>query len=127
MGLFSAIKKQPKVDSGALKWLESADALYTKALQTHNMSGLEKYFDRSVYRMIAEQLRHNDKVYSGLERYKHVNWEEKETGVYIKIVTYDQMQISKGIQAKVGDDYKEEWCLAKTPDGTRVTKIRRVA
>lgn len=127
MGLFGFKSDKKTSSHGMSGWLQKVDSLYDKAMQTKDMSGLEKYLDRSCYRKISEKLRMCDKVYSGIDRYKHVSWEKVNNETYIKHVTYDQMSISKGIQAKVGDDYNEEWFLVSSEDGTRVKSIRRIA
>ena len=128
MGLFSSFKKGgSNVSNSTLNWLNDADEAYLKAFNTSSMAGCEKYFSRDVYRKIAEDVRRLGKTYSGITRYRHVTWKMVEQGVYQRIVTFDQMQISKGIQAKVGDDSTEEWSLGATDDGTKVTKIRRVS
>ena len=128
MGLFSSLKKQNTgVPRSSLAWLEDAEEVYTRAYHTTNLQGCEKYFSRDVYRTISEEIRRNGKTYSGLTRYRHTSWEMKTQGVYLRIITYDQMQISKGIQAKVGEDFTEEWTLGETNEGTKIVKIRRVS
>lgn len=132
MGFFSlggGGKKSEK--SEVIKWLEEVDSAYARAFQVKNVSGLANYLTRSCLSKQSEVVRLGEKEYSGLARYKHVDWVKgalTESGlVYTKKVTYDHIKMSHGIYAAVGDDYIEEWVLVKESGVQKVASIRRVA
>lgn len=128
MGLFGGLRKgQDKYVS----FLNKADDAYSKALQTKNTAGLDVYFTRACLSKMLERIRMSEKAYSGLDRYKHVVW-NKEGGNdasshYMKVVSYDNVQISKGISAAVGESYSERWTLVDEKGQTKVSEIRRVS
>ena len=76
---------------------------------------------------LIERIRLSQKAYSGLDRYKHVTWTPTSPNVYIKTVSYDDVQISKGIKAAVGDSLKEEWTLILNGDDYKVDGVRRIS
>lgn len=124
MGLFSCFKKGQK--DKLVSFLSEADLAYTKAFQVKNVAGLEKYFTRKAVSKIMERVRFSEKAYSGLERYKHIDWKKINDNVYIKIVTYDNVKISKGVTAPVGDAFNEEWTLVTIDTGAQVDAVRRL-
>lgn len=112
--------------------LEEADAALTKAFETKNVAGLDKYFTRSCLPKLAERIRAREKLYSGIARYRHIEWTKLEESdgktFYKKSVTYDNIQISKGISAPVGTDHEERWTVIVDTDGsTKVSEVRRVS
>lgn len=125
MGLFGSFKKKPQ--DRLVSFLTEADGAYTRAFQVKNVAGLEKYFTRKALSKIMERVRLSEKAYSGLERYKHVNWKKMSDSLFIKEVTYDDVQISKGVKAPVGDSYNEEWTVIVNSNEIRVDAIRRLA
>lgn len=76
---------------------------------------------------LIERIRLSQKAYSGLDRYKHVTWTPTSLNVYIKTVSYDDVQISKGIKAAVGDSLTEEWTLILNGDNYKVDGVRRIS
>ena len=124
MGLFSFFAKKP-VDR-LVSFLSEADLAYTRAFQVKNVAGLEKYFTRKALSKLMERVRLSEKAYSGLERYKHINWQKINDSMYLKIVTYDDVQISKGVKAPVGESFNEEWVLVTNGNDTRVDAVRRI-
>ena len=130
MGLFDSLKKS-KSDNAYIRFLNKVDAAYTKAYQIKNASSLEPFCTRSCLVKQVERVRAGEKAYSGLERYKHVAWELLEETVsainYKKVVTYDQIKISQGIVAPVGDNYEEVWVIDIANDPMKISEIRRLA
>lgn len=126
LGLFGGLFKAADTHVG---FLDKADAAYTKAFQTKNTAGLDTYFTRACLTKLLERIRMSEKAYSGLERYKHVNWkklsDDGTTSVYMKNVTYDNVQISKGISAAVGSNYCERWTIVVEKGAQKVSEIRR--
>lgn len=128
LGLFGGLFKAQDKQVG---FLVRADEAYSKAFQTKNAAGLDAYFTRSCLTKMLERLRMSEKVYAGIDRYKHVEWkkldEDETTTHYMKNVTYDNVQISKGISAAVGESYSERWTLVREKGETKVSEIRRCA
>lgn len=124
MGFFSFLKNRP--DEGCIKFLNEADAAYVRAFQIKNVAGLDRYFDRTCLSLLAERVRLSEKVYSGLERYKHVTWEKQTDLTFIKEVNYDDVKLSKGICCSVGESYTEEWTLILYNNTYKVSKLRRL-
>ncbi|MCM1218889.1 MAG: hypothetical protein NC548_30775 [Lachnospiraceae bacterium] len=128
LGLFGGLfKAQDK----HVSFLDKADDAYTRALQTKNAAGLDAYFTRACLSRMLERIRMSEKAYSGLDRYKHVEWkkldDDGQVSHYVKTVTYDNVQISKGISAAVGQSYTERWTLVTEKGGTKISEIRRSA
>lgn len=127
MGLFGFSK--PKKDA-QVAWLDKVDAAYQRAFQTKSAAGLEEFMTRQCLVRLLERIRMGDKAYSGLERYRHVDWAKGEctpTSVtFIKKVTYDQIQMSKGIIVPVGDESTENWVIVQENGISKVNEIRRV-
>lgn len=123
--MFGFCKKKP--ENKLVSFLNKADQAYTRAFQVKNPTGLEEYFTRNALMQIIERIRLSQKAYSGLDRYKHVVWTAKSSDVYTKTVSYDDVQISKGVKAAVGDSYVEEWKLAITGEVYKVDGIRRIS
>lgn len=128
LGLFGGLFKGQDKHVG---FLEKADEAYSKAFQTKNAAGLDAYFTRACLSKMLERIRMSEKVYAGIDRYKHVEWkkldEDETTTHYLKNVTYDNVQISKGISAAVGTPYSERWTLVREKGETKVSEIRRSA
>lgn len=126
MGLFGKRKDEPV---GLVKFLTEADKALSLAYQTKRIQPLEAYVDQACARRVMERMRSNEKEYSGIDRYKHVNWSKQlgsgDSVKYIKSVTYDHVKLSQGVIAPVGIDYKEEWTVI---DGQspKVVDIRRL-
>ena len=132
MGLFSLFTKSTSELNAVngkccnlTKWLNKADDAYNNAFKSKSMQGLEKYLTKACYQKIAERLLTSDSVYSGLDRYRHTTWSPVQNDTYIKRVRYDQIKMSMGIYAKVGDDYDEVWTLVDLDDNMRVSSIKR--
>lgn len=130
MGLFDSLKKS-KVDNAYISFLTKADAAYTKAYQIKNASNLEQFCTRGCLVKQVERVHSGEKAYSGLERYKHVVWElvgETVSNIsYKKVVTYDQIKMSQGIVAPVGDAYEEVWVIDIANGPMKISEIRRLA
>ena len=128
MGLFGGLFKAPDKNLG---FLDKAEIAYTRAFQTKNAAGLDTYFTRACLTKMLERMRMSEKAYSGLERYKHVEWkklDEDDSSVhYLKTVTYDNVQVSKGISVPVGTAFTERWTLVVENKITKVSEIRRSA
>lgn len=79
----------------------------------------------------VERVRCGEKAYSGITRYQHTNWILKckttEEQVFHKVVTYDQIKISSGIYAAVGDEYTEVWKIVQIDNENKVSEIRRIS
>lgn len=131
MGLFSFGGGHKPEKSGVVAWLEEVDQAYTRAFQVKNVTGLANYMTRTCLSKQMEQVRLGEKEYSGIARYRHIDWVKgaltNEGLVYIKKVSYDHVKMSHGISAAVGDDYTEEWVLVKENGVNKVASIRRVA
>ena len=125
MGLFNRLGLKPK--DRLIGFLSDADEAYTRAFSVKNVAGLENYFTRKALSKIMKRVRFSEKAYSGLERYKHVTWKKVSDTVYIKMVTYDDVQISKGVKAPVGESFNEEWTMILSGERTMVDAIRRLA
>ena len=128
MGLFSLGKKSE--EDSTVVWLRKVDAAYTKSFQVKNAVGCEPYMTRVCLSKTLERVRLEEKNYSGIERYKHVTWVKKAgndvSQLYEKNVTYDNIKMSYGIVAPVGDSYKEMWTVVKENGEQKVSDIRRV-
>ena len=128
LGLFGGLFKAQDKHVG---FLERADDAYSKAFQTKSAAGLDAYFTRACLSKMLERIRMSEKAYSGLDRYKHVEWKKlDENDVethYLKTVTYDNVQISKGISAPVGTPHSERWTLVMEKGVQKVSEIRRSA
>lgn len=127
MGLFS-FKKSPS-KGAQLNWLETVDAAYAKAFAIKNVAGLEEYFTRTCLSKLMQRVRLGEKAYSGLARYQHTSWvkvaDNGETMQFKKTVTYDQIKMSQGIVASVGEGYIELWTVVKENGIDKVSEIRR--
>lgn len=126
VGLFGSLFKGSDKQTS---FLEDADNVLTRAMQTKNTAGLDNYFTRGCLTRLLERIRLSEKAYQGLERYKHVNWKKisddgTET-IYMKTVTYDNVKISKGISAAVGSNYTERWTVVIDKGSPRISEIRR--
>lgn len=130
MGFFDFFKKKAPVDK-TISWLTDVDALYTKALISKNTVCLQNCMTRTCLVKTSERVRNEEKPYSGIERYKHVNWvleeENSEKRVYKKVVTYDNIKMAQGIVAAVGDSYSELWEVFIVGNKYQINSIRRVA
>lgn len=132
MGLFGFLKGGNKpVASGTVGWLQKADAAYTYAMQSRDVSQLDTYFTRSCIQKIAEQARMQEKLYSGLDRYRHTNWAEvtqsEGSSTWLKEVTYDNVEMSHGVTVPVGDNYREHWIIVIDTQSQKISEIRRVS
>ena len=130
MGFFDVFKKSNTSKDNIVMWLEAVDNAYSRAFQVKNAVGLGEYLTRGCLVKQMERIRMNEKAYAGLERYKHVKWEKSSSSndvvVYFKIVTYDQVKMSRGIVAPVGDNYTERWEIIVENGLRKVAEIRRV-
>lgn len=130
MGLFGLFKKKAPADK-TVSWLNDVDKCYTSAMISKNTACLQNYMTRTCLVRISESVRNQEKPYSGIERYKHVNWllvEDSEARkVYKKLVTYDNIKMGQGIVAAVGDSYSELWEVFVNGNQYQINSIRRVA
>lgn len=130
MGFFDIFKKSGNTGDNIVLWLNSVEAAYTKAFQVKNAVELGEYLTRACLVKQMERIRVGEKAYAGLERYKHLKWEKvsikDSVAIYHKIVTYDQVKMSRGIVAAVGDDYREEWEIVIENGLRKVNSIRRL-
>ncbi len=128
MGFFRK-KKKIKADP-QIAWLNKVDAAYQRAFQVKNVSGLVEYLTRPCLSIMMERVRLGEKAYSGLDRYRHVNWVEGEvaqdSAYWVKEVTYDQIRMSHGIVVPVGDEGRESWLVIKEDGNRKVSEIRRL-
>lgn len=130
MGLFSFLNKSSESKDKLVDWLETVDQAYSKSFQVKNATSLGEYLTRPCLVKQMERIRVGEKAYAGLDRYKHVKWEKQapigESLVYLKIVTYDQVKMSRGIVAPVGEAYNERWCIIQDNGKYKVAEIRRI-
>ena len=128
MGLFSAFTKSP--EKSDISWLEKVDDAYAHAFQVKNATGLENYLTRTCLVRQMERIRASEKAYSGISRYQHTTWtldSKSDNGTYyIKKVTYDQIKMSHGVVAAVGDEYSERWLVVTDNGNKKVAEIRRI-
>lgn len=114
-----------------LHWLEKADKAYERAFQIKNSTLLTPYMTRECLVRTVERVRCGEKAYSGITRYQHTNWILKckttEEQVFHKVVTYDQIKISSGIYAAVGDEYTEVWKIVQIDNENKISEIRRIS
>ena len=110
-------------------WLHRVDKEYATAVHSKQPNIIGGYLSRDCFNSLLTYIKSNDEVYSGIDRYKHVEFKEisrtTNQASLLKEVTYDHIQIRKGIRARVGDDYKEVWEVALQPR-REVLSIRRV-
>lgn len=127
MGLLG--RKKPKQDA-QLGWLNKVDAAYQRAFQVKNVACLSEYLTRTCLMLMMEKVRLGEKAYSGLDRYRHVNWVKGEVTpdkvCWTKMVTYDQIKMSHGIVVPVGDENNEVWVVVQENGQNKVAEIRRV-
>lgn len=130
MGLFGFGKKQG-TGNKVLDWLDKADNAYSYACQVKNASGLQDYLTRGCLAKQMERVRLGEKVYAGLDRYKHVEWKllssTDSNYKYRKVVTYDNIKFSHGVTAAVGEGYDEDWTVTIIDNKYYVSEIRRVS
>lgn len=130
MGFFDLFKKGSASKDNITVWLNAVEDEYAKAFQVKNAQNLGEYFTRSCLIKQMERIRVGEKAYAGLERYKHIKWEKvsstNDVAVYNKIVTYDQVKMSRGIVAAVGDNYTEQWEIVVENGLRKVNAIRRL-
>lgn len=123
-------RKKTKTDTQT-DWLYKVDSAYQRAFQVKNVTGLSEYLTRQCLSNMMERVRFGDKAYSGLDRYRHVQWvkgeiEENNTH-WIKEVTYDQIRMSHGVVVPVGDECCEEWIVVVENGRNLVSSIRRIS
>ena len=122
-------KKAPK-DNHIEKWLLKVDDAYVKASQCGNVQALVPFCTRACLTKLAEQIRLGGKEYAGLERYRHVTWSSVDETAdqlnWIKEVSYDHVNVSRGVIVPVGDDYHERWSLTLDAETRLVSDIRRL-
>lgn len=125
LGLFTKTS-----EDSFIVWLNKVDKAYETAFCTKNAKELERYMTRGCLLKQMDRIRASEKAYSGLSRYVHTDWklEEKnnEMVCYVKQVTYDQIKMSHGIVAAVGDEYSEKWYITGNGENRRVSEIRRI-
>ena len=130
MGLFSFFKKKASNDNAQVDWLNKVNLAYQRAFQVKNATGLADYLTRTCLVKMMERIRMGEKSYSGLVRYQHTNWVKGEVTpertVWNKEVTYDQIKISQGIIAPVGDNCTEEWVVVNEDGVNKISEIRRL-
>lgn len=110
-------------------WLCKVDDAYVKSLQCGNIQALVPYCTRACLAKLAEHVRIGGKEYAGLDRYRHVTWRAEDPDAmlhWIKEVSYDHVNVSRGVIVPVGDDYHERWSITLDADTRLVSEIRRV-
>lgn len=127
-GLFKKSPAQPK-KTGIEKWLEEADNAFLVACQTHIAKSLDQFFTGRAIRYCLKLMNTEDRLYQGLDRYRHTVFtiDSTDTNTYYKTVEYDDIQLIRGISIPVGDAYKEVWVVHRNGKDTRVTEIRRIS
>lgn len=130
MGLFGFGKKKG-TSNRLVDWLYKVDQAYAYACQVKNASGLQDYLTRGCLAKQMERIRLGEKLYAGLDRYKHVEWRALSSQdnliKYRKTVTYDNIKFSRGITAAVGEGYEEDWTVTIVDNKYYVSDIRRLA
>ncbi len=125
MGLFK--HKRPPLNT----WIRKVDMAYTRAFETMDVSEVAQYMSRPLAMRVFENVRHGEKEYSGLSRYRSVTWRKAEESgsqvTMLKVVTYNHIKVTRGIIAAVGADYIEQWLISKLQETFEVTDIRRVS
>lgn len=106
--------KKSKPDAGHVSFLMKADACLQQAAKTQDVRNLSKYFaDGECLQTVLKRVRKKEDADSGIASYRHVSWEQLEFAgfvyTYIMNVTYDDIKMSKGIYASVGDAHREKW------------------
>lgn len=122
-------KKRAPHDNHMEMWLSKVDAAYVKASQCGNVQALVPFCTRACLTKIAEQIRLGGKEYAGLERYRHVKWSSDDDDSqlnWVKEVSYDHVNVSRGVIVPVGDDYHERWSLTLDAETRLVSDIRRL-
>ena len=122
-------KKRAPSDSHMETWLSKVDDAYVKASQCGNVQALVPFCTRACLTKIAEQIRLGGKEYAGLERYRHVKWSSVDDNSqlnWVKEVSYDHVNVSRGVIVPVGDDYHERWSLTLDAETRLVSDIRRL-
>lgn len=128
--MFGFFKKKAPESDHMVGWLEKVDAAYARALQCGNVQALVPFCTRACLARLAEQVRIGGKEYAGLERYRHVKWtneDETDSLNWIKEVSYDHVNVSRGVIVPVGDDYHERWSVTLDADTRLVAEIRRIS
>ena len=114
-GLF----KKPPVQDTLLSWLGEVDKAYADAVHSRNLSVVGGYLSRDCFNRMLTEVGTGTELYSGIERYKHVMFKElnrsEELIKLLKTVSYDHIQISKGVRVPVGQDYEEIWEVRLKP------------
>lgn len=126
MGLF---RKKTKGTSGpVVDFLNKVDDAYTEVFISKSIAPLQPYATHDVLSSVLHRMHLGEEAYAGLNRYMHRDWTKvSETPEqYVKSVTYDNVKLSRGIVATVGDSYQELWTLENNTGNLQVTDIRRV-
>ena len=109
-----------------IRWLDTVDAAYVLAHQTHVPGRLGEYLTRKCLTQVMERVRTTSKECVGMERYKKVEWRPVGNGQYIKHVTYENINMGSGLYMPLGDPYDENWSVDDNGDKPLVSEIRRV-
>ena len=112
------------------RWLDKVDDAYTESLQCGNLRALEPFCTRACLTKLAEKIRLGGKEYAGLDRYRHVKWSSvdgTENLNWIKEVSYDHVNVSRGVIVPVGENYHERWSLTLDAETRLVSEIRRIS
>lgn len=115
-----------KKDKAGTRWLDTVDAAYVLALQTHVPGKLGDYLTRKCLVQVMERVRTTKKECVGMERYKKVEWIPTGNGQYIKRVTYENINMGSGLYMPLGDPYDENWSVENEGSKPLVSEIRRV-
>lgn len=113
MGLFGLGKKSsPATNSKVPAWLLQADKDLTYAKQTNNIGNCEKWLTPACGSEFADKLYNDDKEPAGMERYRKIQWVMESPTSYIKVVTYEDIELSYRVAVPLGEAYKERWTLS---------------
>lgn len=111
------------------QWLNNVDSMISVAMHRKNAAILQEYFERNCLLEQLDFIMHSKPETKGIERYKVVHWSRRSAkqGVltYRKSVEYQNINFSKYVKAKVGDNYIEDWSVRKVDGKIQVTNIVR--
>lgn len=125
MGLFG---KKPKAGSSGnsdVKFLMKADEEYVRAFQTRLLGNLDRYLTRLCCTKLMERIRMSDKEVVGMMRYRKTEWVKQGDSVYVKNVSYEDVNMGCGVKVPLGDPYQEYWSLTTENNSKKVSEIRR--
>lgn len=125
MGLFGRKSKAGPKGDNDVKFLMKADEEYVRAFQTKLLGNLDRYLTRLCCTKLMERIRMSDKEVVGMMRYRKTEWVKKEESVYVKNVSYEDVNMGCGVKVPLGDSYQELWSLTTENNNKKVAEIRR--